>query len=105
MPVAPTDADRGLQAERSILAWWRTALSAAVAGLLVVREALQPEGDQVRVVLTAVAITVLLGVGAVRVATLRRAERRPVSASRRSVAVFAVAAVVLQLLAVTLVLR
>lgn len=100
----PTAVDGGLQAERTILAWWRTALAAAVAGLLVVREALEPTGGAAFVVLAATITAVLLGAAVLRVTELQRTGPRPAPA-RRPTAVFAAAALTLQLLAVILVLR
>ncbi|MGH9270294.1 MAG: DUF202 domain-containing protein [Ilumatobacteraceae bacterium] len=97
--------DRGLQAERTILAWWRTALAVAVAGLLTLREALEPAGGAGFAVLAAAITAVLLGAVVVRIAELQQAGSRPAAPTRRPMAVFAAAALALQLLALILVLR
>ena len=64
--TAPEEQDRGLQFERTALAYWRTALAASVAGLLIVR---QTTGGLERVLGTVgavAAVAVIIGIAFLR---------------------------------------
>ena len=100
MPVA---IDPGLQAERTELAWWRTALTAAVAGGLIVREAFEQSAHPAFVVGGAVALGALLLVAVRRVLALQRRTADPVAPGRRATAVVVGATVTLQAIALALV--
>jgi uncharacterized membrane protein YidH (DUF202 family) len=97
------EADRGLQAERTVLAWWRTAFAAVVAGLLIVREALEQSVHLGLVVLSAATSGLLLAVVVWRVTALQRGAGNRVAPPSRATTVFAGAALALQALAVVLV--
>jgi uncharacterized membrane protein YidH (DUF202 family) len=98
------DVDRGLQTERTVLAWSRTAFASVVAAVLIVREAVVERENLALIVLSTLAGGVLLAVVAWRVTSLRRAVGHPAAAPRRAAALFVAATVALQTLACVLVL-
>ena len=100
--TVPAAVDPGLQAERTVLAWWRTALTAAVAGGLILREALEQSAHPGLVVVGAVALGVLLLVAARRVLALQHRSTDPVAPGRHVTAAVVVAAVTLQAVALVL---
>src|SRR5215204_4094467 len=92
----------GLQPERTVLAWWRTAFSVIVAGALIIREAIAQSAHAWVVALCAGAGGLLLVVGIWRVRLLRRTVSA-VALPRSTGAVFVGAVVALQALAFALV--
>jgi hypothetical protein len=70
--VTASEEDRGLQFERTALAYWRTALAACVAGLLIVRQT-HGGGERVAGTIGAVAaVIVIVGIGFLRQEALAR---------------------------------
>ena len=91
--------DRGLQFERTALAYWRTSLASTVAGLLIVRQT--HRGDRVVGTVAAVAATlVIIGIAFVRQETLAR---RSAHLRHRMTAGIVAALLVMQVVAVVLV--
>ena len=85
--------DRGASPERTLLAWRRTALSAAAVGLLAARPAFDPDAGVAFTLLAAAAMVawvVMVWVGYRRGRALRVRPPRP---ARRSVVVYAIVTV------------
>jgi uncharacterized membrane protein YidH (DUF202 family) len=100
IPSSEPDEDGGLQFERTALAYWRTALAAALAGLLIVR---QTSGGLERVVGTVGAVagvSVIIGIGFARQEALAR---RSAHLRHRMTGGIVAALVLLQVIAVALV--
>jgi hypothetical protein len=99
--TSESEQDRGLQFERTTLAYWRTALAAAVAGLLIVR---QTTGGLERVIgtLGAVgAVAVIIGIAFARQEALGR---RSAHLRHRMTGGIVAALLVMQVIALALVL-
>ena len=95
-----TDTEAGLQAERTVLAHWRTELAAAVVAMLILRQASSGGERAAIAVATGVAVTVLAVAGYRR---QRRLVAGATEASPRTVVGIAVAVVLLQVAALVVV--
>ena len=98
-PTAEWAPDHGASAERTRLAWRRTALSATVVGLLAVRPAFRPDAGPALWITTAIGglgWSVLVALAYRRARALRR---RPPYPGRRSISAYAFITVALAVLA------
>ena len=99
-----TDPPPGLQAERTELAWVRTALSGAGLALVVMR--VGPDPLSLQVALVTAALVTALGLLACLLRTRSLAARaRPVAASRVSVALLTASVTLAEVVAMVLVVR
>jgi hypothetical protein len=98
-PAAPWTPDHGASAERTRLAWRRTALSAGVVVLLAARPAVHPDagpGQWITAALAGLGWSVLVALAYRRARALRQ---RPPHAGRRSITAYALTTVGLAVLA------
>ena len=81
--------DRGASAIRTRLAWWRTALSATVVGLLAARPAFAPHPGTALVLLAAVAMVGWAALAGLAYRRSRDLAARPPLPGRRTVTAYA----------------
>jgi len=101
--VAPGSGDRGLQAERTFMAYGRTQLVAVVAALLVVHDAHTGGRHAFAVVVAVAAVLVICVAGGLRQRRLLRPSG-PADATPRTIAAITAGVVLLQVTAMLVVL-